>query len=206
MDGAVTLAAGAGAGLLYRQTGAWARPSCPCDRADVWAVDRWAITGDTPGSETPANVAVLAGLIGPLLLSGWVASDTKSWANDALLITEAVAVSGLITQGLKLGFSRPYPYMYGPARWPEQNADGVNYASFPSGHTALPMAAAVAFAEIMARRHGAEPWVWVARIVGPALALTAGALQVRARNHFLTDVVAGGALGYGIGWGVVALH
>lgn len=93
---------------------------------------------------------------------------------------------------------RPYPYLYQPDH-DALDSDGANYASFWSGHTAVPMAGALTFAWILQARHPKSRWRWVAWAVGPALAITGGVFQITANNHFTTDVIAGAVAGAGVG-------
>ncbi len=192
-------AAGVWAGLAANE-GELADPSCPCARGDVNAFDRRAVGLHVGGAERAAD-----GLAAATLIAAPLAAAAME-AGDALLVAEAAAITGLLTQSAKVVFSRPYPYMYSDRVFAEQNGDGVNYASFWSGHTAVPMAAAVALARLVDRRHPASPARWVAWTAGPALALGAGALQIAAGNHFPTDVATGALVGAAVGWAVVELH
>ncbi len=169
-----------------------ARTDCPCRASQVNAFDAWALDLD---ADTEPEADALAGLSLALPFAA-LALTSPDWSNDAVLVAESAAVSGLLTQAIKTAIARPYPYMH-PADHPEQDADGVNYASFPSGHTAVPMAAAISYAYLLQRRR--SRWRYLAWTLGPALALGAGALQVGARNHFPSDVIAGAALGAGVG-------
>jgi membrane-associated phospholipid phosphatase len=193
-------AAGAWAGLAAAE-GELADPSCPCARGDVNAFDRRAVDLHVGGAERSADALAAVALVAAPL-----AAAASGETADALLVAEAAAVTGLLTQSAKILVSRPYPYMYSDRVHPEQNGDGVNYASFWSGHTAVPMAAAVTLARLVDRRHPSSAARWIAWTVGPALALGAGALQIAAGNHFPSDVAVGAAVGAAVGWTVVELH
>lgn len=201
IDAPLTLVAGAAWFGLDQAHADLVDPRCPCSDHDVNRLDRDAVFYDYGQGEAYANATVTAALIAPFLALAVVSPDAEAYADDALLVLESVALTGLATQGAKTLVGRPYPYMYRFAWFREaRDADGVNYASFWSGHTAVPMAAAVSFAVILDHRHPERGWRWVAWTVGPLLALTAGALQVSAGNHFVTDVAAGAAVGAAVGW------
>jgi membrane-associated phospholipid phosphatase len=201
IDGPLTLgAAGAWAGLAAVEEDL-ADPSCPCARGDVNPFDRHAVDLHVGGAERSADALVAVTLLGAPL-----AAAASGEAADALLVAEAAAITGLLTESAKVLVSRPYPYMYSDRAVAAQDGDGVNYASFWSGHTAVPMAAAVALARLVERRHPTSPARWVAWTLGPVLALGAGALQIAAGNHFPTDVATGALVGAAVGWTVVELH
>jgi undecaprenyl-diphosphatase len=172
----------------------WARARCPCEPGDAPRWDRW-VVGAEAGTEPAADLAAAATLGFTLVLLGPVSGQRH--AEDALLVAESAALAGLLTQAAKSATSRPYPYMLERDSDPARDPDGVNYGAMWSGHTAVPMAAAVSFASIVQRRRPrAAVWAW---IVGPALALSAGVLQVAAGNHYPSDVVAGAAVGAAVG-------
>lgn len=178
---------------------------CPCTRGQVNAFDRIAIGGHSTFAEPAAN-ALFIGALGVALAAPIIANQGETWGEDALLVLQSVALAGTLTELSKIAVGRPYPYMYGPAPFVEQNADGVNYASFWSGHTAVPMAAAVTAARLIEIRDPDSPWRWVAWIVGPSLALGSGIAQIVASNHFPSDVIVGAGVGVGVGLLVPWLH
>lgn len=206
LDLPLTVAAAGGWWALFNAHADLARTHCPCDRDDINRLDRFAVDASFDRGERLADVAT--GLTFALAASGLALStpDAQAFADDLLVVTEAVMISGLLTQGVKTAVARPYPYMASGQVTEGQEADGINYAAFWSGHTAVPMAAAVAFARLYAHRHPRSPWRTVFWIAGPALALASGALQVSAANHYPSDVIAGGLAGAAVGWGTVGLH
>lgn len=198
VDGALTLTGLVGWASLDAVHPDWVETSCPCRPQQVNALERPVVHFDLDGAELGADsmtAALILGAVAVPLLS----HDTSARWHDALLVVEAMALTGLLTQVAKTTVGRPYPYMHGPAPYPEQNADGVNYASFWSGHTAVPMAGVVAAARLYGARNARGSLRWWLWTVGPSLALLAGGLQVAASNHYPSDVLVGGAVGAGVG-------
>ena len=107
-------------------------------------------------------------------------------------------MTGFFTHMAKVSASRPYPYMYAQDVDPQRQGDGINYSSMWSGHTAVPMAAAVSLSYTLHRRQ--SPLRWWVTVLGPSLALSAGFLQIAAGNHFPSDVLLGALVGGGVGW------
>jgi membrane-associated phospholipid phosphatase len=89
-------------------------------------------------------------------------------------LAETQIVSGALTQGAKLIVSRPRP-------------DGGG-RSFPSGHTS----ATFATATVLQRHFG-----WKVGAIAYAGAIYVGASRLTENQHYLTDVVAGAAIGIG---------
>ncbi|MFN3197594.1 MAG: phosphatase PAP2 family protein [Bradymonadia bacterium] len=206
VDVPLTFVTAVGWYALFRQHDDWADPSCPCDRTDAPRWDRIGVDGTWRQGETMADATLGAALLVSLGAAAMGADDMDDVFEDALLSTEAMMIAGLLTQGVKTATSRPYPYLLRPGADPAREADGVNYAAFWSGHTATPMAAAVAAAWQFQRRRPHDPMRWVFWVVGPALALSSGVFQISAGNHYPSDVVVGAAVGAGVGLAVPWLH
>ncbi len=176
----------------------------PCDPSRLWAVDRGTI-----GPVRSAADAISTGTLGVEAALGvvFLASSRRGqgaapFLEDATVIAQAVTITAAATEWTKVLFHRPRPYLYLAGAAPPGADDG---RSFPSSHTSVAFAAAAAYASVLHRRglarsHTAE----IATLFGAA-AIT-GALRVVAHKHFPTDVAAGAALGFVIGWTVPALH
>jgi membrane-associated phospholipid phosphatase len=118
---------------------------------------------------------------------------------------EALSFTFIAKDLLKLAFPKARPYAYGAADLSgDMRAEADE--SFPSGHTALAFCAATTFAvlaEELVPDEPATPWLIAG---GYGLAAATAALRVASGDHFLVDVLAGAALGTGIGWLVTRLH
>jgi membrane-associated phospholipid phosphatase len=202
---ALTLGAGLGAAFLQAEGGGLTPTRCPCDRTDLPGFDADAVGLHRPGWERAADLAVALALVAPLALSALSAPDAPTTLLDTTRVLEAAALAALATQIAKVSSGRPYPYLYAEDPGSARHGDGVNYGSFWSGHTAVPMAAATAASALYFARHPRSPWRWVVAATGPALALLAGSLQVGAGNHFPSDVATGALVGAAIGLGTVWL-
>ena len=134
----------------------------------------------------PSGLVVLAALwLRPRLPS--LAGAIRRIIAGAGLLFVAVAFAGLTNDGLKLLFSRARPRLW-------LNGDqtgffferlGSYYQSFPSGHTATSVAAAIVLARLFPR--------W--RLAFAAFALVIAFSRVVLDAHYLSDVIAGAAVG-----------
>lgn len=200
----VHLSITAGGGLLYPLANGleddWAATTCRwCapTRIDRGVRDALRWNGDVPTAKTLSDLGAFA--ITPavsiaLVLTGTSTGD-RSWArliDDVTPILETMVVTQWITRGLKLGVGRQRPYAHYGA--PEGSDDNL---SFPSGHTSRAFAFAASAGFIAhARGYAAEPYVWAG---GMALAAATGYFRIAADRHYLTDVLAGAAIGAGAG-------
>lgn len=200
-SGALLLAAGlAGSSRLSLTPGAcrWCEPG----RLDRWARGqlRWGSPGraarasDLAATAVPAGAALAVGLMALHPSSGW-----REPAEDLLAVTEAVAVATALTQGAKVGFARLRPEPWASGREPSAN----DLHSFWSGHTSLAFSAAAAATQV-ARLRGRSGWRWLG-LASFAGAAAVGWLRVAGDQHWLTDVLAGAAVGTASGLGVPLL-
>jgi len=115
---------------------------------------------------------------------------------DALLITEASAISCFTAELVKIstGRQRPYAHFGGGSKIPRDNN------SFYSGHTTLAFSLAVSSGTVATMRgYRFAPLVWG---TGLAIAATTGYLSLAADRHYLTDVITGAVLGSAFGFGI----
>jgi membrane-associated phospholipid phosphatase len=105
-----------------------------------------------------------------------------------LLGAEALIDSGIVAQVLKAASRRPRPLS-------DQDRNGDFFeggSSFPSGHAT----AAWSVAAVVACEYKDHPLV---RFGAYGLAAAVSAARYTGQNHFLSDVLVGSAIGYGIG-------
>jgi undecaprenyl-diphosphatase len=98
-----------------------------------------------------------------------------------------VAAAGLVNDGLKIMFGRARPrfWLAGDESGFDFVRYGFKYASFPSGHTATSVAAAIAFGALYPR--------W--RMVFGAFALLIAISRVALDFHYPSDVIGGAMVG-----------
>lgn len=156
----------------------------------------------------PADVAsnvLLGALPVGVFASQWALAAPEGTrlqlGEDLLVVTEAVAVQGLLNQVVKLLVARERPSVHlGLAPGPRTDDDDV---SFYSGHTSTAFALVAAAGEVATlRRYPHAALVWA---VGFPLAATVGYLRVAAGKHYLTDVLAGALVGTLVGLGLPLL-
>ncbi|MDY6850490.1 MAG: phosphatase PAP2 family protein [Thermodesulfobacteriota bacterium] len=105
----------------------------------------------------------------------------------------ALAASGLLTQVLKHLVGRPRPRLWsqGVSHFGPSLTSGLD--SFPSGHTATSMAAALVLSYYYPK--SAPLFMFGAAFVGVA--------RLIGGSHFPLDVLGGAALGLAVGWAVI---
>jgi membrane-associated phospholipid phosphatase len=157
----------------------------------------------------PSVAGTLSDLLAVTLPSGVVAYDLFTvratggdlWRAEAdvLLVAESVAVTGALVEGMKYATARERPSaFYGRA----SNRD--DDLSFVSGHVAVVFSAAAAGGTVARLRgYGCWPLVYAVGFAGSAFT---GYLRLAADQHWLSDVLAGSAVGLSVGLLVPYLH
>ncbi len=195
----------AGSGLLAG-VGILARPpaaSCaPCDRAGLIGLDRGVLGSNSSAARMGSHV-LLIGVAGGAVLASVTGLEPARARGNAVVLAQAISWTTAATELLKVGVHRARPALYksGAAT---AAADPDNRKSFHSGHASAAFAAATAYATLAARQH--LPHARRTTILLYIGAVGVSAARVAGGRHFPTDVVAGAALGVGIGWAVARLH
>lgn len=126
-----------------------------------------------PVGDQLGRFLVVAGAAGGLMVAGELGGNEK-FRRFTYDLGQAAALTGIVTGGLKVAAGRPRPH-------------GTAHTSFPSGHTA----GAFTVATVATHHYGLK-----AAIPGYLTATLVGVSRLDADQHFLSDVVAGAALGY----------
>jgi membrane-associated phospholipid phosphatase len=131
----------------------------------------------------------------------------------AVIVLESLAVSGVATEALKIGFARKRPFVrYGNGTKGATASEGSTYdvddddsrQGFVSGHVSAVAALGVSSALCASLQDSeASPALWTA---AGALVVLTGTLRMVAEKHYFTDVLGGAALGAGTGALVPLLH
>jgi membrane-associated phospholipid phosphatase len=215
LDVPLTLAGAAGAigpQLLTDPARTWTCRWCERDDAgtdtlnglDAAARRRWRWS-DAKKAHDWSNVALVASFAAPA--TAFVAGRGgfgNGLGGEMLLVLESSALSLALTQGTKYLFRRERPWAHfaePPAG--EHPGSRESVLSFASGHASLSFALAVSTGSLASLRgDDGKEWVWAS---GLAFAAATSYLRVAADRHYLTDVVAGAALGATVGWVVPRL-
>jgi membrane-associated phospholipid phosphatase len=197
LDGSVIVTSNVLSASLY--FGVRPDPTCPCDPLSVNSFDRHAISNHSEAGNALGTSLVVGASIMPLALDLAILGPKRVVLEDAVVLAEALSVSGALVSIAKVGFSRPYPRTYAG----EDTQDRTNYQSFYSGHTAITFTALSAMAVTVGRRYHsyAAPWALTV-VVGSAV----GASMVWSGWHFPTDVIVGAGMGTAVGVTIPALH
>ena len=208
VDGAITAAAFAfwGGTQLFESRLApaecrWCAPGSL--DASVRGTLRW---NDTSAANLASNLG--AYLFVPLTSLGLLALDAHregrqgELPGDGLVIAEAVALNGALTQIVKFAAGRERPFVNAlPADQKPLTAHPAdNNVSFYSSHTSFAFSLAVSTATVASMRR--YRWAGAIWAVGLAGAATVGYLRIAADQHYFTDVLVGAAAGSAIGFAV----
>jgi membrane-associated phospholipid phosphatase len=125
-----------------------------------------------------------------------------------VMYLQTYALQGGVVYLLKnlVARSRPFVYSDDPAIPLELKQSRTARRSFPSGHASSAFASMVFTASVHGRLYpdsGAKGWVWGGCL---AAASTTAYLRYAAGRHFLTDILAGAAIGSLTGWLVPSLY
>ncbi len=170
---------------------------------DVNSFDRLFGMSYNKGSDIASDILVLGLMALPATLA-----INQSW-RDIGIISAMYAETLLISYSLKelvkgcVTRYRPYNYF----DYPDSDFNNSNSAdSFFSGHTSLAFSSAAFFTTVFSSYHPDSPLKYVVGGGSFALAATVSILRMTSGKHFMTDVVAGAAIGSLIGWFIPFLH
>ncbi len=153
-------------------------------------------------SDAVAFAVLPAAAIGAGLLAARAAGDTRAAALDGLVVLESVALAGSVNQLVKLAAGRQRPFVrFGTE--PAHAASSDDNLSFYSGHASLAFSLVAATATVAdLRGYRTAPWVWG---IGAPLAAATGYFRIAGDMHYVSDVLAGAAVGAAIGVAVPRL-
>jgi hypothetical protein len=140
------------------------------------------------------SLSATGGLAGVLYLTGRMTHNNRL-RETGLLGAEALIDSNLVVRALKTVSQRQRP--------PVDNSSGEFFdggSSFPSGHAVN----AWSLATVIAQEYGQHRPLVRVGVYGVATAISLS--RYTGRNHFLSDVLVGSAMGYGIGRYVYHKH
>jgi len=180
-----------------------AAASCaPCDPASLPAIDRWVVGANSSVAGTGSDV-LLAGVVAGGALASVTGMDAARARGNAAVFVNAAVWSTAVTQWLKVALHRERPVLY-TSDAAAAAGDPDNRESFPSGHATLAFATATAYAVMASRQHLPHAGRNTALLYVGATGVAA--LRVAGGKHFPTDVLAGAAIGTGVGWLTAQLH
>lgn len=175
-------------------------------KGDLHPLDRWVTRHWSPRAGKLSDILRNICLASPLsLLASNRVRDDAGMVGLMYLETLLLNSAGtLLSKGI---FRRTRPFVYNPdvpMRLKTENKEARR--SFYSGHTATAFASSFFLAKVYGDFYPDSDWkpaIWSGAVaISSAVAL----LRMLCGKHFLTDVLAGGAVGGLIGYGVPAIH
>jgi membrane-associated phospholipid phosphatase len=202
IDGTV-IAAGALATLLpYAFDKHLIDPRCPCDQSELNRFDRGVVGNKSELAYGVSTLITGVAIAAPFAVDIAEVYHSPAFFEDVIVYAETLAISSSAVALTKHFFPRPLPLVYAdPSTALAQRPEG--YRAFYSGHLSGTVSMLTALAMTLHYRNGPSVWPWVLD-AGVAASVAAGVIG--SGRHFYTDVLAGGAIGFGIGVLVPWLH
>jgi membrane-associated phospholipid phosphatase len=170
-------------------------------------LDRPATGNWSPGAGRASDWLIMGQRVAPLGLN-FSDQGSRQPLKVTAMYLETLAVSNGLAYLLKNAFNRTRPFVYNddPAIPADLKTSRTARKSFPSGHTTDAFATMVFLASVYEQLNpddGSRGTVWAVCLTSAAVT---GGLRVAAGRHFVTDVLAGAALGSLVGYVVPRLH
>jgi len=175
------------------------------DRNNVWGFDRAATNNFSQSAASISDVFLFSTLALPLTCYLSHGVNEQGIAMGVMLV-ETVFITDAINNLFKATVKRYRPRSYNESLALDERVNDQARLSFLSGHTSITAAMTFMSAKVLTEIHPDSKWnkfIWASAITIPAFN---GYLRARAGKHFPTDVMAGYALGAGIGLLIPKIH
>lgn len=167
-------------------------PSFPLDKSKVNSFDRAFMQPYNGLLDDTATIVEFGMLAAP---GAFLLVPEAEWLSDGLMYAATGVVAfGARTVAKKL-ISRARPCMYYDSYPAEMTEDDDWNESCPSGHTTMCFASAAFVSYMFNTRYSDSQWKLPAVLSAYSIAAVTGGMRVASGNHFVTDVLAGAALG-----------
>ena len=173
-------------------------------RNNVNAFDRPLMFSYNKALDKISDYGVYGLLVLPVISLAGQLKDTHAWLTYGIMYAEAFLLTYGTKDLLKNTINRYRPYMYFGGI-PVGNEDDF-HNSFPSGSTALAFLSAGFLSATFSAEYPDSPWK-IPVIAGIyTLATGIASFRIVSGSHFMTDVLAGAAIGSLYGWVIPILH
>ena len=174
------------------------------DKSDVNPFDRKLMQPYSKIHDGAADFLLIASLTTPVIL---LSTNKEDWFTNGVMYIETLLIANGLKELAKLAVNRKRPYMYSERDLPQEEIDNGDWAkSMPSGHTTFVFASATFLTYTFCRYFPDSPWRIPVSIGSYAIASGVAVLRISGGKHFLSDVLAGAAIGSAVGFLVPFLH
>lgn len=163
------------------------------DRDDVNPLDRPLMFGYSEGMDKASDLTQYASFLMPAAF--FAVAPTSAFLETGIMYATSSALALGSSTAMKRVMERDRPYMYFDGA-PQAEIDaGKEDESFPSRHSAMAFSGAAFVATLFAVKYPDSKYRIPATAASYALAATTAALRIGSGSHFMTDVLAGAAIG-----------
>ncbi len=173
----------------------------PLDKSSINAFDRLVINEYNSTLDT-ASTALDISLFATPIITAF--SGEKRLGETAIMYAESFLLGWGAKELLKYCVKRDRPYLY--SENPPENKKDDWTKSFPSGHTTMAFLTATFVSYTFCKYNPESEWRIPISATVFTLALAEGVMRVLSGSHFMSDVIAGAALGSLIGFAVPYFH
>jgi membrane-associated phospholipid phosphatase len=174
------------------------------NKNDINDFDRSLMFSYNKSLDIISDYGVYGMLILPIVSVIGNGNDINAWLTYGIMYTEAFLLTFGTKDLLKNAIIRYRPYMYDGGVPAGQENDYYN--SFPSGSTSLAFLSATFLSTTFLQEYPDTKWKLPVLIGSYSLATTVSAMRITSGAHFITDVLAGAAIGSFYGWIIPFLH
>ena len=181
------------------------------NRNDVNAFDRWLMFPFNRGFQNtriPLMIIYNSSIIIPPLILSWgnLRGSFNVWLTYGVMFTQAFLFTYGTKELIKRIVDRNRPYLYFDEPYNLSMVDNRFNRSFPSGGTAVAFMPAAFLSVTFSQEFPESRWRILVIVGSFTLASVVGATRIFSGDHFLTDVLAGAAIGTLYGWLIPRLH